>query len=171
MLTMRTRLEGSPIPPAIDFSEELEKSADLVMQEIRGGIERGEDPDGAPFIPNAPDYASWKLKKLGHSKPLKASGKTLVSKSSYKTKKGKNRITIFLSSARHPKSDATISEIGEYNQFGTSRSPARRFFDISVRAEKRIFAMISDKIARIVRGGASSGNVSLANRISEQLRG
>lgn len=138
--------------PALNLTDEMVEAAEIVAEEIRGNIKRGTDPsEQVSHRLNAPNYARWKIKNLGHQKPLIAKYKRLIEKSSYIIeRKGINKVNLRLTRATHPGSSASISEIGFWNQTGTDRIPPRPFFTVSSIAVKRIKAKMADKIRNLI---------------------
>jgi len=152
MLSFKAKFLRKPKKKRIDITDLMMEAGDIIAQEIRGNIKRGTDiTEGVSHSLNKPGYAKNKLRRLGHQKPLQAFGKTLVSKSSYIVKRmGINSVRVMLTSKGHPKSKTPISEIGAYNDQGTSKIKARHFFDISKIARKRIIGKVADAVARAV---------------------
>lgn len=140
----------------LDLTEEMVEAAGIIAEEIRGNIKRGSDPsEEVSHTLNAPDYAKLKIRKLGHQKPLIAFYKKLIEKSSYVIRReSKNNVTLRLSQAQHPKSSASIAQIGAWNQNGTNSIPPRPFFKVSLIARKRVIGRLADKIRGLVRGKA-----------------
>jgi phage gpG-like protein len=138
----------------LDLTEEMKEGAEIIASEIRGNIKRGSDPSELKSHPlNEPKYAQRKLDKLGHQKPLVAFQRKLIDTGSYVIKVIKrNSVVLRLSNANHPKSKASIAQIGAWNHNGTENIPARPFFAVSEIASKRVTSKVADKISRLIRG-------------------
>lgn len=138
----------------LDLTEEFKEATNIIASEIRGNIKRGTNiEETVSHRLNSPKYRQWKLTNLGEGRPLVAKEKKLIDPASYPVKKvGRNHVRVMLSNARHPGSNASIAEIGAYNNFGTSRIPAREFWGVSKTAVKRVIAFITDRVAKLVDG-------------------
>jgi hypothetical protein len=137
----------------IDLTEELKDAGVIVAQEIRGSIKRGESAsDGVSLPLNKPSTAKQKVKRSGESKPLVDKYKSLITPNNYKVESDRFKASITLTDMVHPSGNATVSQIGAWNHYGTEKTVPRPFFAITELAKKRIIAMIARKIREVVSG-------------------
>ena len=161
MINMNVKVTDIP-DVVLDLTNELRDSAEVVASEIRGSVKRGitnasdtGNGIGEIFLkPNAPGYAAWKMKKLGHADPLIAKDRKLISQDSYIARTvGMNHVSLNLSESIHPNSGGlSISDIGTIQHFGDSKIPARPFFGVSPAAVKRCIELITRRIQDILDG-------------------
>jgi hypothetical protein len=149
-VTVKVNL-GRLADPRLDLTKEMVKASDLVAQEMRGNVKAGLDVYGNTLTPNKPSYAKRKLKELGHTRPLIAKDRRLISPSSYKIQsKEMNHVVITLPEM-HPRSELTNGEIGYIHQYGLGSNPVRAFAGVTDIAKKRVVSYLRDEIARLFK--------------------
>lgn len=137
----------------IDLTKEMLTAADIVAQEMRGNVKEGLDVHGNSLTPNKPGYANWKRKTLGHSRPLIAKERRLVTPSAYRIqRRGINFVSISLPGA-HPGTSLSVGQLGYIHNFGLGKNPVREFAGITATARKRVVAFLRDTIARLFKRG------------------
>lgn len=121
----------------LDLSNELNKSADIVVKDIIDGVKRGSQFHKS-FTPNAEST----IKQKETSEPLIAQKKKFISKNTYKITKA----TKTKQSASIEIDDPTTAKIAAYNHIGTKKIPSRPFYGISETAGMKIDNMIEEEI-------------------------
>lgn len=153
MATVTVKVNLPKLPNLdIDFSQEFRKSAELIAAEIRGNITRGTTVDErGPLPANSPSVAAAKKIRVGHSRPLIADHRKLVSKESYVIEAiRKNVVLLRLSNAVHPGGGISIARLGAIHNNGEGQKK-REFWGVSPTAFKRIRSFIADKIKEILK--------------------
>jgi len=137
----------------IDLTEELKDAGMLVAAEIRKSINQGRSAENGVSLPiNKPSTTKRKVKKLGQSKPLIAEHQSLITFNNYNVESTRFKATVTLADVPHPSGNATVSQIGAWNHYGTEKIVPRPFFAITELAKKRIIAMVARKIKEVVSG-------------------
>lgn len=135
----------------LDLSEEMRHAGDLVAQEMRGNVKRGLGVKDSPLQPNKPGYSRLKQRLYGHSKPLIAKYRSLVTPANYRIKKvGRNHVQIGMV-GYHPSAKMKIGQLAYIHNFGLGNNPVREFAGVTNIAVKRIVAFMNDRIARLLK--------------------
>ena len=121
----------------LDFSKQLNKGLDVIALDIQKGIEKGSQ-FGKPFKRNAEST----IKKKGFDHPLKENGLMMDSGKMVKTKATHEHQVAVLA----PNESRT--DIGFWNDRGTSTIPARQFWGISEKANRHIMKSIEYEIIK-----------------------
>lgn len=135
----------------LDLSKELLKAGQMISTSIRSNVSLGYDYKGVRFTPNKQPYRSKKQSRLGHSRPLIAEEKKLVSVGSYYVKKiSKSKVLIGLKG--NYSSGIPVSDVGRYNQYGMNKGGSPRpFFGIGDKARKAVLVLMRNTIRKYIR--------------------
>jgi len=124
----------------LDLTKELNRSAQIIKTDHFERLESGQGVKSA-LIPSK-----------------KAIGKTLVNTGKMRNleikRATKQKQEVVLHPGRkqtYPGTNVTMSDVGEFHQFGAGNLPVREWFGVTTKTEKRIVKMIELEIERQIR--------------------
>lgn len=124
----------------LDLTKELNRAGEIIHEDHFQRLERGQGVKGA-LVPSK-----------------KASGKTLVNTGKMrnlvtkKATKQKQEVNLYPGRKQtYPGTNVTMSDVGEFHQFGAGNLPVREWFGVTTTTEKRIVKMLELEIERQIR--------------------
>ena len=125
---------------SLDLTKELNRAGQIIKRDHFQRLERGQGVKGA-LVPSK-----------------KAIGKTLVNTGKMRNlvmdRATKQKQEVVLHPGRkqtYPGTNVTMSDVGEFHQFGAGNLPVREWFGITDKAEKRILKMMELEIERQIK--------------------
>ena len=124
----------------LDLTKELNLAGQIIKEDHFKRLDRGQGVSG-PMIPSQKTSGktlvnTGKMRKLVIDKATKMNQEVVVHPGEKQTYKG---------------TDVTMSDVGEFHQFGAGNLPVREWFGITKKAEKLIVKMMELEIEREIK--------------------
>ena len=135
--------EGRSRRPKIDLSKQINRMAQIVVRDIKDGLNQSKDIGGSPFKPLSSATIKRKKKKGYPKNPLIGTGtmqKVYIKDRASKSKQSANVII--------PK---TRQEVGFYHNEGKGNLPEREWFGVGARLKGKLDKYVKKEFSRILK--------------------